>query len=236
MANETFLFSRRTKSTMKNTLQLFILLITIVSCNSEINYYETPIENWLNKNLNDFSSYEPIEFSILMNDDDILKSTNFYAFKNELKRKNEVDENLIKELTKNKEIDTKQISDYVLTLSKIDLNSNFSINVVDSINMLLDKAIDIQLSSISSTETNELLDFHAQHLGASNRYVAALKKTKISFTELGTDLDNYKADVKNGLFVLHKYRAKNSLGALIIKSTLFKLDDEKKNVVIAKEI
>ncbi len=219
---------------MKKVIVISSLLILIFGCSETMTYYETPINNWLSKNLNDYSSYEPIDFAVLSNNNDLYKYIDLFGFQNVVQRKVSIVTDLILEIKKMDGIDSTKLTSFTgfsQSLSMLNSQSDYSINSVDSLHKLLDEAYEIQINKISSNTKSDLLELCAQYEGISYRYQVELKNLDAQLLALGTDLKNYGSDIKNGLFIHHKFRAKNSFGALVINSKLFKLDDKKEKVL-----
>lgn len=212
-----------------------MLILSFVSCSETKTYYETPIESWLSKNLNDYSSYEPLEFSVLTNRLVLFNQINYSEIENVIRRKADVSMKIIAEIEKSDGIDSTEISKmslYASELFMLRLNPDRPFITIDSINRLLDMSFEDQDEAISKILNPDLSDLYAQYEGTSNRYQVEVNKQLEKF---GTNLKNIDADLKNGLFVNHKFRAKNPFGALVINSILFKLDSEKITVLHAIE-
>jgi len=223
---------------MKKVILISALLILIFGCSETMTYYETPINNWLSENLNDYSSYEPIDFTVLSNNNDLYKYIDLFGFQNVVQRKVNIVTDLILEIKKMDGIDSKELtgfSGFSQSLSKLNSQSDYSINSVDSLNKLLDEAYEIQINMISSNTKSDLLELCAQYEGTSYRYQVELKNLDAQLLALGTDLKNCESDIKNGLFIHHKFRTKNSFGALAINSKLFKLDDKKEKILKVRD-
>jgi hypothetical protein len=219
---------------MKKEFVISFLMILIIGCSETKPYYENPIKNWLSKNLNDYSSYEPIEFTVLSINNDLFTPSDLFGVQNVVQRKINIVQDLIIEIKKIDGINMPEltsISGYSQNLSALNSQSNYSIISIDSINNLLDKAYEVQKNKITSIHKTEILNLSAQYEGTSNRYQVEIKNVTKHLLSIGTDLKNCDYDIQNGLFIIHKFRAKNSFGALVINTILFKLDNEKKTVL-----
>lgn len=214
-------------------------MILIISCSETKPYYETPINNWLSKNLNDYSSYKPIEFTVLSSNKDLFTHIDILKLQLIVQRKVKIEQDLIREFKKVDGVDLNQISnisDNSQNLAKFNSKSDYSIILVDSVNNLLDKEYEIQANKIEDALKGDLLDLYVQFEGVSNRYQVELENVNRQLLVLGTDINNYDSDLKNGLFISHKFRGNNSFGALVINSVLFKLNYEKRKVLKAFSI
>lgn len=210
-----------------------MLFILAISCSETKTYYETPIESWLSKNLNDYSSYEPIEFSVLTNSNYLFDHIDFASVQNVVQRKLDLIPKLITEFKKLDGADLSEIStmsNYATDLSMLNNERDYPFILVDSVIKLLDKSFQIQAELIPKIHSTELLDLYAQYEGTTNRYYMEVDQQLEKF---GTNLKDFDAEFKDGLFINHKFRAKNSFGAFVISSILFKLDNEKSSVLKA---
>ena len=61
-------------SQIKQLSFIIVLLFSLMHCNNSDNFYTTPINNWMEGNLNDISSYEPVEYRVIDNRDYVLTS------------------------------------------------------------------------------------------------------------------------------------------------------------------
>ena len=145
---------------IKKVLLILTVSVILFSCNNS-NYYEKPILEWINTNANDASSYEPIEFKIIKDYNDIEKiQLQVASYKNVFRRKIDLLPYLIKELSNDIGTDSvllKQIIDIKTQLSSINLNSNVDLNKIDKLNIKLDSLLNKIFKSKGNSSNQNLI-------------------------------------------------------------------------------
>lgn len=208
----------------------FLFLITLLSCSSNKSYYEDPIETWLDKNLNDNSSYEPVEFVVI-------DSSNFTKLNPKIKFQFS---NLITVFQRKINLTSSLISLINDSLAKKDLIESRQV-IIEKINgdiislpiiIELDDNISKDLISIDKNAIEQIAMLEV----INNRIANEKDRMKNELANIGTSINGLPNELKNGQFVYHKFRAKNSLGAFVISAMIFKFDINKTNVEKAVKI
>jgi len=206
---------------MKNLVIMFSMIF-IMSCSLKKNYYEKPVENWLNENLNDISSYEAVEFIVLDSSSLVennpwleAKLSNFFSviFRKAYLLPSAInsisDPNFKKELLNNQNTLLSQLKTVNINniLPLLELNNSIDKNLI----LIRKDSIDL----ISMLE------------GTNYR----IKQEKIALeselSKIGSSINSITSELKNGQFIYHKLRAKNGFGAIILSSWIFKLNENK---------
>jgi hypothetical protein len=193
-----------------------------MSCSLKKNYYEKPIENWLNENLNDISSYESVEFIVL--DSSTLVENNPWL---ETKLSN-----LFSVMFRKAYLlpsATNSISDPNLKKELLN-NQNTLLSQLKTVNI---NNIPLLLELNNSVDKNLILirkdsiDLISMLEGTNYR----IKQEKIALeselSKIGSSINSITSELKNGQFIYHKLRAKNGFGAIILSSWIFKLNENK---------
>lgn len=221
---------------------LLVITVFLFACSNNSPYYEKPIKEWLKKNLNDWDSYESVEFFILdsvkLNEylpelniqiPSITKAINYksdiikelIAFEDVPKPINEEivsDLGFLKFLT---EILNEQIGD-LLTIMKYD-------------SILNQKVISI-LDESNNKDKMEFGMIESKFYISDYTVDEECNVIEVALNKMGSSLKSIKSDLNNGLLIFHSYRAANAFGAKIINRSVFKLDNSKKMVEQALDI
>lgn len=206
---------------MKNLLLLLISTLAF-SCTSNNNYYKMPIKHWLDSNLNDISSYEPVEFIIIDSANLITLhpwvESDISTLLSTIQRKVDLvswkinsisDSNAKNTLIKNCEIIKRNIykKDINSLLQLLELSSYINKNLV-----YLNKDSILVKSMFEGTE---------------HRIEIEKDRLEDELLKINTSISSISKELKNGQFIYHKLRAKNGFGAMVLSSWVFKLNSGK---------
>ena len=214
---------------MKKTL-LFLFLIIAFGCKSNRAYYETPIKTWFSNNLNDISSYEPVEFRVI-------DSSNFLELNPKIETKYA---NLINVIQRKIDLTSTLINSITDSTAKVDLIQNRKLilekingNIINIPKLLeLNNNITKDLKNVDKKEIEKI----ALLEGTNNRIEVEKVLLDQELKNIGTSINLLPDELRNGQFIYHKFRAKNSFGAFVLSSMIFKLDNNKLNVEKSEEI
>ena len=217
---------------MKRILTI-VLTIYLFGCNMNRNYYDMPIKKWLENNLNDISSYEPVEF-IVIDSSNLFElypkiQYEFFNFSNTLQRRIDILPQIINTIP-----DTIIKKDLNKSLLRIKEINNKSESYLD-IPLIFDLNNSISEKVNNSTTQKNTLTFT---MFESSDYRLKTEKENLEYKlmDFGTSIYTLKNELKNGQYIFHKFRAKNSFGAVILSSMIFKLNKERAVVKIAINI
>lgn len=217
---------------IKNISALIFILIGITNCNTQPKkYFIDPIDKWMKSNLNDYNSYEPVEFQVLeyINEIPLLKYNNS-GYTHILKREVSALSELISELKKVKEIDTtiiNRISQIHFELSGYSLLKSQDIQRVSELNQELYSLFREPIFTKATSENQKILETEAQIEGTMNRLKLQGEKL-YKINEIS--IPNLDKVLKNGCIINHKFRSKNSFNATVIQEVIFVLDSDREEV------
>ncbi|MDA3779010.1 MAG: LemA family protein [Bacteroidales bacterium] len=191
----------------------------------------------MDKNLNDNSSYEPIEYKIIASTSD-LHSIDFTVrmeqLENVLIRRRFLISDLVDELKTQGKTDTLLINEIIeisKNLSMLVVSTTSDLIEIDELNNKLDSTLNELFTTIDVSNTQEYLDLTAQLEGTSNRVDVEMGRVNDYFKEsFGCSKKYFYSNLEKGNYIYHKYRAKNGMGAKVINEAIFNLDNNKKFV------
>jgi hypothetical protein len=193
------------------------LTLTLFSCGGE--YYEKPIETWMKENLNDYSSYEPIEFivfdSTTIDGKRFIETFNFLNLETAIQRSLDLMELILVDLG---EPDLeKQITQYSSMYITYE-------NLFETYNDVLDLGKNVLLLNTKDIE------LHIQLESVLDRIKKESRQIDEGLSEIGLGIATFDIMFDRGCIIYHKYRAKNSFGAVVLNQTLFVLSHDKSKV------
>ena len=208
---------------MKYNLLLLILIVSF-SCVSNKTYYEKPIKNWLDKNLNDISSYKSVEFIVLDSANFIVPSPKiegeFSNLTTTFRRKMDVISSVASSIT---DSTSKANLNHNRKILANVLNGNISILPIlfEANNNINNDLLSINISSIDDAAMLEAID---------HRIEKEKEEMESELIKVGISIKSFSNELKNGQFIYHKFRAKNSLGAVVLSAFIFKMDNSKTDI------
>ena len=205
---------------------------------SKRNYYEKPIKEWLYKNLNDFKSYEPIEFVVVSDLKPFLNIYEQYAMA--VSEKISEANILLITIQDYESFDKLLVNKLSETLDALpqnySLDKDFSPIQTDSILKILDETISLLEEMQPDGYFPDLIIGFDFYNSSKKDYNRTLKEFSYQLNELGASLKTFNSYVKNGQVIIHRYRANNALGALVIGSRLFVIDENLQTVIGTKAL
>jgi hypothetical protein len=217
---------------MKIKFIFIIMVYILIGCNKS-RYYEKPINDWMFNNLDDYSSYEPVQFTILTDIRDYLVSYRDYNLS--FNEKFRIISELLELFEEKENVDRSavlQISENLEVLQKFKNNDSiFSLHRIDSLFSLIDSSMTMLESVMPKSFSPVILYKSYQYRSNSKEYNLAIQAVKEELKVLNTDFVTLDHDLKQGLIISHKYRAKNNIGAMILNFRLFKINIENGFVV-----
>ena len=220
---------------MKIRINLLIILILLFqSCSKDSNNYKESIKSWLNTNLNDPESYEPIDFEVL--DSSYLKNVKleFTNYSSTIQRRARLSKELEK-LLEEKNIDLNLDQFFSLNDSiVIKANSFWNFREIKRINDNILKEFQNKSDTNYSFKEN-YLNIIAQIKGTNARIKFEEDKIEKFLKDMCL-YGNYTQKIRDDLLIKHKFRAKNDFGAKIINQRIFELNQDKSRVRRSCEI
>ncbi len=192
------------------------LTITLLSCGRE--YYKNPIDTWMKENLNDYSSYEPVEFvvfdSTTIDGKRFIETFNFINLETAIQRALNLMELILEDIGES-ELDEKITQYSSMDFTYENLPDIYHDVIVLGNNLLL-KTKDIELN-IQLESTLDRIKTEKGHIDEG-------------LAEIGLFMETFDIMFNRGCIIYHKYRAKNSFGGVILNQTIFVLSHDKSRV------
>jgi hypothetical protein len=209
---------------ISKTILMFAITCYFTSCT---NPSESLIKDYLKSNLNDAGSYEPVEFKTVG-----LKTINrlpqfemlFSDLESAYSRRNDLTKQLIIATEKNMNAETKkQLENMNVEISNFGVLNITNYSKVSELQKQISKQISKSILELKSRNVDDIniLEIEAQLEGAENRILIESGIVDEALAKYGL---NEIEKVKSKEFILHKYRAKNGFGGLILKETIFIID------------
>ncbi len=220
---------------MKIRFTFFLLLVLFLqSCSDSSNDYKDSIEKWLETNLNDPESYEPIDYEIL--DSSYLEYGNleFSNYASAIQRRADLS-NLLEKHLKDKKENENFDDFYSLNDSIIDkINYMWNFKKIKELNeKILQKFQNRNDKNYSSDQY--YLTIISQIEGTNERINLTKDRLEESL-DSNCLSDNPGEKIQNGLLIKHRFRAKNAFGAKIINERIFELNSDKSLVLKSCEV
>jgi len=222
------------------SILLITLMIIIISCKITIaQKNEIVIKDYLQKNLNDTSSYEPIEFKIgsSINNDKVPNlEQQFFNLENAYQRITEIVPYLINltksYLTQENKKQLIDIRDKCVNKDKLNL---LNLTEIADLQEQLSKIIDKIIKSLvdKSISNQNILELESQIEGSENRIIVERRRLNEVLDFYGL---NFPYNINYIKILYHKYRIKNNLGGLILKETIFVINEESHQVIKAIDL
>ena len=222
------------------SILLITLMIIIISCKITIaQKNEIVIKDYLQKNLYDTSSYEPIEFKIgsSINNDKVPNlEQQFFNLENAYQRITEIVPYLINltksYLTQENKKQLKDIRDKCVNKDKLNL---LNLTEIADLQEQLSKIIDKIIKSLvdKSISNQNILELESQIEGSENRIIVERRRLNEVLDFYGL---NFPYNINYIKILYHKYRIKNNLGGLILKETIFVINEESHQVIKAIDL
>jgi hypothetical protein len=230
---------------MKNLKWLpvfFIFNIMFYGCSNSTNYCKKPINKWLNSNLNDMSSYEPVEFvRIDSNSYELYMpeiSMQLFNIKNVAMRQSAlINSTLLLKFPAESNILIEDLKTTQVKLNSICENLSFSqIVALKKQEAKVNSKITMLLNSYPNRKDMNFIEISVQNEATSNRIAIEFNELEKSLSSYNSSLGTFNSELNDGIFIFHSFRASNALGAIIITNCIFKLSFDKKMVDQCKKM
>jgi hypothetical protein len=223
-------------------LGLFLFIVMISGCNSNSNYYKKPIKQWLNQNLNDRASYEPVEFKVLDENsmNELIPTIGYGKMNvyNQFQRHSDIiEEILLLKYPPESDILKSEIKAQKTKFdSIIDIESYNGIITIKQLYENINSKILTLLNSYSDKANMDYLVIYAQFEGINDRVKTEIDSFDEKLRSIGSSKDEIRADLYKGNLIYHSYRANNAMGAKILNRMVFKLGYDNETVEKASDI
>ncbi|MEQ8245950.1 hypothetical protein [Fulvivirga sp.] len=190
--------------------------------------YEKPIEEYMKNNLNDASSYEPIEFKVFNSLYEMIQNipdtySSFIDFQNSLSRSIKSADEIFSI------IDPKDSNMFNILKNNFILLRKFSNNTeicnYANLDDLLSNAYNSSNRLMTAKLEKRILERIVRVQGNLKRAMSEYKNLKNSLKRISPSKSMLCKAINNRQLIFHKYRAKNQFGALILSSRVFYLDN-----------
>jgi len=223
---------------MKKIVLLLMVGLLAQSCGKQKPYYQEPINNWLTNHLHNPETYEPVTFKVVNSSDKLMDyfpglQTTYSNFENVVQRKLDLIPGLLRQ---NKSTLNKSVKDKIISLRReimnVDTLGIANIEVMLNLNKKLDSLMLEQIDS-GNMSNDKLV---AQYEGTLNRFSIEKRKLSESLKKIDSSISEINKQLDKGLFVYHKFRASNKVGAIVLNDRLFLLNKAKENILESFDI
>jgi len=209
--------------------------VLTISCTKNETYYKKAIEEWLDQNLHDNTSYESVEYKIVDSERKLKKyipsiAYQYSNFENVLQRKMDLLISIV-DILKNK-VEKEKISELVELRGRVISILSQGIVEIDrilSINDSLDFQINKQMNHLTLSQNGKKL--RTQYEGTNNRIQIEKERLLNEIDKLNPSFTNIENKLDKGLLIYHQFRAYNMVGAKVLHYIIFELNNQKTEVI-----